>query len=367
MNGNSNQIQRLERLAHSLIDQEAAQIIVPPDGEGEGSWFGGGNLWQDDAGDLWLVGRYRNPGDSRTGIAQGTRGFALAAFHSSDAGATFSKVWQRSKSELAPPGEEVLSIEGSVMIATENGIELLVSTEKSSREYPASILQFQKPGTGIWTIDRLVSDSVQGLKTATAEPLLASCNPEILHVKDPFVYSSKSNSQLLGVCTHPFNWSSSNTILREYSCGHAPARLSPSECLPRGLTWDVAIHRITSIVDVLSEGESESLQLVFYDGGECVRNLDAHRNAVDRPRGYSCEEVGGLAVMRNGDLQSLSALSRWHPAFTSPHGTGCSRYVDVLVTKERWYATWQQSQADGSQPLVCHSLDAQTVSQLLND
>ena len=49
-----------------------------------GFWFGGGNMVQDHDGTLWLVGRYRNHGDSRTGLGAGERGLELALFRSDD-------------------------------------------------------------------------------------------------------------------------------------------------------------------------------------------------------------------------------------------------------------------------------------------
>jgi hypothetical protein len=87
---------------------------------------------------------------------------------------------------------------------------------------------------------------------------------------------------------------------------------------------------------------------------------------VKRPRGYSCEEIGGAAWIQNGDLASVERLSKHAPLFISPTGTGCSRYVDVLQTKDgRLIATWQQSQDDYSQPLVMNSLTAEEVEALL--
>ena len=58
-------------------------------------------------------------------------------------------------------------------------------------------------------------------------------------------------------------------------------------------------------------------------------------------------------------------LSTLAPAFVSPHGTGCSRYVDVLFTEEYAYATWQQSQDDLSQPLVMNVVEMSTVAEML--
>ena len=56
-----------------------------------------------------------------------------------------------------------------------------------------------------------------------------------------------------------------------------------------------------------------ALSLYFYDGAECLRQLDAHKKAVDRPRGYSCEELGGLAYGFDRDFPNLHRLSRLEP------------------------------------------------------
>jgi len=98
-----------------------------------------------------------------------------------------------------------------------------------------------------------------------------------------------------------------------------------------------------------------------------MRNLDEHRHAAKRPRGYSCEELGGLAYIENDDLSTVERISELLPAFVSPHGTGSSRYVDILATKEACYVTWQQSQKDGSQPLVGHRVPMSLVNRFLED
>jgi hypothetical protein len=130
----------------------------------------------------------------------------------------------------------------------------------------------------------------------------------------------------------------------------------------------VAISRITCLLRVPQVGRFANLPplvLAFYDGGECMRDLDEHAQAIKRPRGYSCEELGGVAWGKEDDLSSLERLSIVEPAFVSPHGTGCSRYVDVLQTEDAFYATWEQSQADLSQPLVMNVLSRQAAEAIL--
>jgi hypothetical protein len=125
--------------------------------------------------------------------------------------------------------------------------------------------------------------------------------------------------------------------------------------------------RGTAVLDLPAAGPfaGRQVSLLFYDGGECVRNLDEHKQAVSRPRGYSCEELGGLACFEDGDLDGIERLSVTEPLFVSPRGTGCSRYVDVLATDDAFYATWQQSQDDCSQPLVMNVLTRSEVEAIL--
>ena len=80
---------RLKAVASRLIDQDQAQVIVPPQRPGTGHWFGGGNMVQDQEGTLWLTGRFRNRGDSRTGLGAGERGLELVIYRSDDNAQTF--------------------------------------------------------------------------------------------------------------------------------------------------------------------------------------------------------------------------------------------------------------------------------------
>ncbi len=91
----------LNRFLNSLIDQEKAKVIVPPYQSEPGFWFGGGSLTQDQDGVIWLSGRYRNVGDSRTGLEKGQRGLECTIFRSDDGGKTFRKVRQWNKEDLS--------------------------------------------------------------------------------------------------------------------------------------------------------------------------------------------------------------------------------------------------------------------------
>ena len=278
---------RLARFARRLVDQQAARVIIEPDLREQGAWFGGGNLVEDSSGSMFLVGRYRNPGDSREGTAQGKRGFALAILQSDDRGKSFRELHRWGKQDLAPSNGQVLSIEGSALNCTSDGVELFVSTEKSWPPYPADLKQFQKPGTGVWTIDRVFADTIKQLPGSAVTNVVCSQDPRWLHVKDPFVYADKNGDDFLLFCTHPFCWTSSNTA---FTIRRKDAKefLDPDfTFFPRGFTWDVAMTRGTCVLKVPQVGafENRHVTLMFYDGGESVRNLDEHAAAVSRPRG----------------------------------------------------------------------------------
>ena len=357
--------QKLIAFAHRLIDQRAARIIVEPQQPASGFWFGGGNLAVGPDGFLYLVGRYRNAGDSRSGTALGDRGLELALFRSKDRGKSFEKILALRKADLDVGHRKVLSIEGAAIMWSDGNVRLYVSTEKSNVGYPPAIAEHLKPGTGVWSIDLLESDSLEGLKGSTPVTVLESDDPRFIQVKDPVLADSGS---LLVFCSHPFCWSSSNTgAARILADGTIDSSSVDFEMVPRGPAWDVAMTRGTAILPVtIGTGTLElPVELMFYDGGECVRLLTQHARAVERPRGHSCEALGGLAWRRAG-TSDWDRLSTIEPMFVSPHGTGCSRYVDVLATDEGFYATWQQSQPDGSQPLVLNFVSREESGRMLS-
>ncbi|MCA9049211.1 MAG: hypothetical protein KDA89_10815 [Planctomycetaceae bacterium] len=356
----------LTGVCRKLVDQQRARIIVPAQQPESGFWFGGGNMISGKDGSLYLVGRYRNAGDSRTGVAAGTRGLELAVFRSKDMGQTFTKILSWDKAALNSPAGDVLSIEGSCLRRTSAGVELFVSTEKVGIDYPEPVRDFLKPGAGVWTIDVLRADTVKNLQTASVEPLFRSEDPRYLHVKDPFLWPTAAGDRL-GFCSHPFNWSSSNTGVADLPPAGKPITQADYNVFPRGSTWDVAMTRGTSILPISVPGlpPERRISVLFYCGGECVRPLEEHATAVRRPRGYSCEEIGGAAFYAGEDIAGAERLSSLFPLFVSPHGTGCSRYVDVLSTPDAFYVTWQQSQPDLSQPLVMNAVPRDEIERLI--
>ncbi len=359
---------KLARFALALIDQKKAKPIVLPYADAPGYWFGGGNLTEDEEGTIYLVGRYRNAGDSRTGLSQGERGLELAIFRSTDGGGSFQKILSFSKQDLDLPGKRVISIEGASLCLGEGRVELYVSTEKDGIGYPREFEAYQKRGTGVWSIDRITAPTVEGLKEGKIEPFFSSSDPIRLHVKDPTVVRLLSGRELLLFCTHPFTWSSSNSAYMVRESGATEFSAPAYDFFPRGSVWDVAVTRVTDILILPggTGGLQESVGLVFYDGAECLRPHEQNPQGVQRPRGYSCEEIGGLGWFPDERIQQVERVSLYEPLFLSPYGTGTSRYVHTLKSKRGLYATWQQSSPSGSQPLVMHRLGWDDVHKLLS-
>lgn len=356
---------KLSRIGNLMVNQEKARTIVPAAAPEQGFWFGGGNMIERD-GKLYVCGRYRNGGDSRTGVKMGTRGCELAVFCSEDKGENWTKVLSFGKDDLLVGGLSVLSIEGTALHNTKEGVELYISTEKQGRQYSDGLDGFLKKGTGIWSIDRIAANSVERLASAPIEEILRSDDPGTANVKDPFVYDTKNGDTVLLFCHHPFCWSSSNTGYMIRPAGSADFGKPVFEHFPRGTTWDVAITRGTALID-LPNPMGRDLTLVYYDGGESLRNLDEHEGAVKRPRGYSCEEIGGLAYLEDGNLGNIQRVSKNLPLFLSPWGQKTSRYVDVLAADGGYYVTWQQSRKDSSQPLVMNFVTAGEIEKVWSE
>ena len=360
---------KLIKLGTSLVDQRRARVLVQPTQDKSGFWFGAGNLVRDPHDhSLLLIGRWRDAGDSRVGLAQGPRGRELAILRSSDHGRTFTKICSWDKSALYC-GSTVLSIEGSALRLNKRRVEVLVSTEKV-RPYPRRLTAYQKPGTGTWSIDTFASSRIEKLDPQqNIRPLLSSADPAYMHIKDPNLSPGFHRGQILMFyCAHPFCWSSSTSgyaTLSSRGCTNG----NP-DFFPRGSTWDVAATRITCRLPVPRRGafaNLPSLSLYFYDAAECMRQLESHKSAVQRPRGYSCEEVGGLAYGFDRNFPQLRRLSTLAPLFTSSAGTGCNRYASVLTEEDGGlFAIWQRSTKTHAQPLFGHRLTDARIKSILN-
>ncbi|MDA0334561.1 MAG: exo-alpha-sialidase [bacterium] len=360
---------RLLRLARSLVDLGRGQVLVQPTRQAEGFWFGGGNVVRDTDGSLLLLGRYRDAGDSRTGLAAGPRGRELVLWRSTDNGRSFTRAVSWSKAEIGG-ASPVLSIEGAALHITPCGAQVFLSTERQ-RAYPKALRAFQKPGTGVWAIDRFDAESVASLDAGrNVRRILTGDDPAYLHVKDPNLSPGlHPEERLLLYCTHPYNWSSSASgWARIDATGDIIAY--GDDFFPRGPVWDVAASRITCRMPVPGIGvfaDLPPLSLYSYDGAECLRPHETHHQGVRRPRGHSCEELGGVAWGLDQDFpRGVRRLSVMAPCFVSPAGTGCNRYVSAITDDDGMFAIWQQSNRRKAQPLMGHRLSPRRLRSILD-
>lgn len=361
------QIERISKIASLLVDQKKSRVVVSPKKKASGYWFGAGNIIEV-GNDLILCGRYRNAGDSRTGLNLGERGLEWSMFRSSDRGNTWEKIISRDKESLSQNGEKVISIEGSSLLKTDSGYTLFISTEKE-KQYPEGFESFKKKGTGVWSIDTISSLTLEGLATAPVKPFLISTTAEHLHIKDPAIYSLDSGELVMLFSHHPYNWASSNTGMISFNNLKADLEHINWNFLPRGNTWDVAISRGTALWNIPRCGvfqESEPFSLIMYDGGECMLPLDSHSEENNINKGYSCEELGGLALYSGSPLIYKDRISLHTPMFISHSGTGCSRYVSLLQTKDGIYCSWQQSGQLGEQSLVLNFVTNEQILTILS-
>ena len=363
---------KLLDLGRRLIDQQSSRIIVQPLGNSFGYWFGGGNICISKSGEILVTGRFRNEGDARTGTGAGARGLECSVFSGNSPDASFEKVLSFSKEDLSHT-EDVVSIEGVSLINhpdTDDSYEFIISTEKKT-SYPKTLINFQKPGTGVWSIDLLKSkNGLEAFDLGSMHTIARSEKGSTLHYKDPVVFNAENGQTHVIFCHHPFSWSSSNTGLLTRQQGSESFDLISENILERGNSWDVACSRVTEKLPVPKIGEFADLpdlSLYFYDGAECLRPLDQNHKAAKRPRGYSCEELGGLAWGWDSEFPKLQKLSIDFPLFISPHGTGCSRYASAInIPDGSIFAAWQQSQENESQPLVGNHLSSIEVSRILS-
>lgn len=206
-------------VAASLVRD--GSVLIAPTMDADGYWFGAGNAAvRPTDGRVFLIGRYRDGGDSTTALAkvrseipfqlssilrQGTRGRELALFDITDPSRP-AKVRSWSKSDLGRGGS-VLSIEGSAIAFESDGAVIVaVGTEKEA-EYPDAVRDFRKPGTGVWSIDAFYAPSVDALDPRTSlVRLIDSDDPEHLHVKDPSLVKRADGDYDIYFCIHSFSW-----------------------------------------------------------------------------------------------------------------------------------------------------------------
>ena len=363
---NEERFHAVRALVSELIDQRSAHVIVRPNRAADGYWFGGGNLLQDAGGTLWLVGRYRDAGDSRTGLGAGERGLACALFASADGGASFEPVRSWSKAELSAHGT-VLSIEGTdLRRRAGGGVELFVSLEKDV-PYPDAYAAYQKPGTGVWSIDRMTATRRhrstwqhrrrccgRGGRSPSTSRTPSPSRPRRGHGAAVLLASG-----LVGLQQHRRRRARGSATTFELASWEAVARgaiwTSPSRASPTG-----------------SRCRESACCVRAADERLLLRRRGVHAPAGGEPAG---RETAARLLLRGARRRDVGPGRRLPGDGTAVDGRAALRVADRnrqqslrehLLTKEFLYATWQQSQADRSQPLVMNALPMERVEAILS-
>ena len=79
------------------------------------------------------------------------------------------------------------------------------------------------------------------------------------------------------------------------------------------------------LLDVLNM--LQLIRYIFMMGEECTNPLDENEHALKRPKGYSCEELGGAMIGLDKEFPQMERLSLLEPFFISPWEQGA---VDML-------------------------------------
>jgi hypothetical protein len=256
-------------------------MVVPPPGEGTGSWAGAPSACYAD-GRYYLAYRMRRP-------TEGGRGYAVVIATSSD-GVTFETVKVLQSEAFATS-----SLGRPALVRGPNGLWRLYMSCATPKNYR-------------WRVDAL--DAADPALLDPSERVSVLPGDEQMAVKDPVVHWD-GDKWLLWACCHPLDDpQATDRMTSRYA--ESPDGLQWSlgpDCISgRSGSWDARGARITEVVP------SGGKWFAYYDG----------RSSVEE----NAEERTGIAV---GDSPDHFEASGTEPAAMSPWGSGSLRYATVLA------------------------------------
>jgi len=305
-----------------LFDPWKGKTIIKPPSKGRGYWAGAPSaMFDDDTGDFYLYYRLRKPRPIRGGEIRIDR---------SPDGVKFKTVWKATREDFRSK-----SIEKSCLLKCPDGkFRLYVS--------------YVDPKDQRWRVDMLEANSPEKFDPAKRVKILTAADIKEEGVKDPAVYViggtffmflsyarkpkriSKEKKKRMHATADVYN-----TGLIKSSSGLAISTDGVAFgwvgdiFSPRDEGWDSYASRIGAIVYI------PPVYTAFYDGSAHVKE--------------NYEERTGIAVSL--DLPNFFRLTSDGPILTSPHGSGCLRYIDVFnLDGELWYY-YEYARADGSHEL----------------
>jgi len=86
----------------------------------------------------------------------------------------------------------------------------------------------------------------------------------------------------------------------------------------------------------------------WFGGGECMRDLDEHKHAAKRPRGYFCKELVGWAGLRMMNSMVLNVCRELNLPLPAPMARDQADTWTYSQPRMPVFSTWQQSQDEKS-------------------
>ncbi|NPV08818.1 MAG: hypothetical protein HPY83_12765 [Anaerolineae bacterium] len=304
-----------------LFEPAQGQTVLEPTGSGKGYWVGApGALYDDEADRFYLYYRVREP--------RPVRGKECHVASSAD-GVCFQPVWTATQQDLG-----TTSMERSSLFRTPEGRWRLYLS------YVGEDAQ--------WRIDYIEADRPERFDVRARRPVFRAADVDAEGVKDPWVARiGPLYYMLVSYAPRPERLSTQekgtlhatgdvyNTGLTKSSTGLAISEDGVrwqwlGEVFPPSETgWDSWCARLGSLVYV------PPVYLGFYDGAAGVEE--------------NYEERCGLAV--STDLWHFRRVTVAGPALTSPHASGCVRYVDGLYARGAYWFYYEFARPDGSHEL----------------
>jgi hypothetical protein len=304
------------------FDPTLGQTVVEPTGQGSGYWVGAPSVYYDsDERLFYLYHRVREP--------RPVRGKECHIAASSD-GLHFDTIWTATQEQIGTS-----SMERSCLTRSEDGLWRLY-------------LSYVHPGDSRWRIDLVEADRVEALDVTQRRAVLTADDTASEGVKDPWVATvGPLHYMLASFATKPESVPAAqrgrlhstgdvyNTGVSKSSTGLAISEdgltwhWQGEVFAPSADGWDCWASRLGCLVYV------PPVWVGFYDGAAGVAE--------------NYEERCGMAVTT--DLRHFYRASLSGPAITSPHGSGCVRYVDGVHARGGYWFYYEYTRPDGSHEL----------------
>lgn len=308
-----------------LFDPEQGSTVIASPGSGAGWWVGAPSaVFDPETGKYYLYYRVRKP------RALGRGGECRIAAGSD--GVHFDTVWSATKDALGTP-----SIERGCLLKCPDGRWRLY-------------LSFVDPADNRWRIDVLEADAPDAFNPAQRRLVFTAADIDAEGVKDPVVYllgglyvmiasyapSPKASAADTAAAMHATADVYNTGIVKShtglaFSNDGVNFRWEGDLLSPPESGWDQYCTRISSLV------YAPPVWTALYDGSASVAE--------------NYEERTGIAVSL--DLRRFERVTPAGPAITSPHASGCVRYVEALRLDDAVLYYYEYALPDGSHELRC--------------